>query len=477
LTEEGRMQELNPGEQPFQDAAQNSEASGGQVLNSEATGGPTTGAPAPGGPATGAPASGGPTLSRRGFIAGALGASAALVATGGEVLLTGCSSKKNQAETLVSKAVADKDIPVVEVSPDHVVEATDFEEVPLDEYVELVATHDLPVGTLSYQIDSTSALILFPGEDTVSFRRIGLLDLESGEYHVIINRPIGTKRNMVIYDARASRTRVIWVEVDLGDLSWKTYVAPLADGQAGTAVLVEEGNADYEPPMLAVAEDKVYWTFMPMAAGKANQEDSMLRALTGNKAFSSGLAEPETVLVSHGRMITNPQVTDGLITVTPRVDTANVYYQLTALNCSDNKAVAFLVMPQSLRVSDAIYANRRFSFGIEDNYSYAGGLASSGIYQQLMDGVYYLHVSKPPTNAMVLFGDCLVVKSTSSIIGIDTFQRKLFIIKPPLRCADFGETLIGNGIQDRIVTSSVRMKDGGKGPDAVMIRIFDKVSW
>ena len=436
-------------------------------------------------------------LSRRGFVAGALGVGVAVVAASSEAFLAGCSpAQDNASEPLISQATQDKDIPVVQVSPDQVIEGTQFDEASFDDYLVQVASYDLPVGALAYQMDINLALVLLPAQDVGCLRQIALLSLADGTTTVLVSAPVGVGRNKVIYDARASKSQLIWVEVDLGDLSWQTYVVPLTwsgsqvDSDIGAnAVLVEQGTADYEPPMLAVAVDKAYWTVMPLATGSASQQDSLLRAVSGKVAAGSvhvagssqdtgsgqgvdnGQGVPYTILTSHGRMITNPLVSSNVITVVPRVDTGNVYYQLTALDCDKDSSVAFQVLPQSLKVSDAVYLKDGFAFSIEDNYDYAGGLANSGIYQQLADG-NYLHVSKPPTNAMVQCGDSLLVKSTNSIIGIDAANKKLFIISPPELCSDFGEALIGGGALERFATCSVRMQPAGGDAEATVIRVF-----
>jgi len=413
-------------------------------------------------------------LSRRGFIKSALGVSAAVVALSGEAFLAGCAKEEDpEIVTLASKAVQEKDIPVLKVTKEQIIKAIEFEEVPVEDYLELVATYYLPAGSLCHQIDSTMALVLLPGLEGESLRRIGLFDLTNGEVKILVEKPVGSERNVIIYDARASRTRVIWVEVNLGELNWKTYVAPIADRAVGKVLLVDEGNANYEPPMLAVLENKVYWTFMPMATGAAYQEDSYLRTLAADQDFVTGPAETRNVFISHGRMITNPCITEGIITLVPRVDTSNIYYQLTALRCADDKVVTYQALPQSYRVSDAVYMKQGFAFGVEYNYTDLGGLSNAGIYHQLPDG-NYLYVSKPPTNAIAYFDDHLIVKSTSSVIGIDPIQRQLFIIRPPRHCGDFGEFLIGSGILNRIVLSSARMREDGKGPETAIIRIFDK---
>jgi hypothetical protein len=241
--------------------------------------------------------------------------------------------------------------------------------------------------------------------------------------------------------------------------------------------MVEEGDADFEPPMLAVAGDKAYWTVMPVATGAASMENSLLKALGSftrdgeSNQGSVGQDDPYTVLTSHGRMITNPLVTEGVITLVPRVDTANVYYQLTALDCSDDRSVDFQVLPQSLRVSEAVYMREAFSFVIEGNYDYAEGLSHFGTYRALEDGTY-LHVGRPPFGPAIYFKGCLIVKSTLSVVGFDPVGKKSFVIEAPPRCSDFGEAPVGWGVQDRVVTTSLRLAEHGGGAEATMVRVF-----
>jgi hypothetical protein len=428
-----------------------------------------------------------PPLTRRHFVAGVLGVGVALVAAEGGAVLSGCSpSKEQQFEELVSKGVEDQDIVTLNVASDQILETTDFEEVELENYLKLQTTHELPFGCLVHQMSSLAALVLLPGGQGESLRKIGILDLASGEVTPVVSTPVGTGKNMLIYDARASTNALIWVELDLGDHSWRTYAAVLNGTAVGEAWMVEEGNADYEPSMLAVAGSKVYWTVMPVATGPANQEDSYLRALElgrgGDAAQDSAATAqgtqaataqgtPYTVLTSHGRMITNPLVTDGVVTFVPRVDTENVYYQLTALNCSDDKPVDFTVLPQALRVTEALYMKGSFTFSIEDNYDYAGGLSHFGTYQDLGDETY-LHVSRPPLCPVACFQDFLLVKTPASIVGIDPAGKKVFVIDPPPQSTDYGEVLVGWGIQDRVVTSSIRVTEDGN-MEATLVRVFD----
>jgi hypothetical protein len=433
-------------------------------------------------------------------VAGALGVGAAVFATGSAGVLSGCAPSEDQhSEDLVTKASNDKDIDTLKVSADQVTDATDFERMPFEDYLKLQTTLDLPLGSLVYQMDSSFALVLLPGETGKSLRAIGMLNLATGVLASVLSGPVGTSKNVVLYDARASQNALIWVEFDLGNHHWSTYVASLggivssaapaasaaegeaaeaAEGEAITASvtvgeprLVEEGDADYEPPMLAVAPQKLYWTVMPVATGPANQQDSLFRALSLERDGAPYTGEPYTVLASHGRMITNPLVSNGIVTFVPRVDTGNIYYQLTALDCASDKLVDFRILPQSVKVADALYANGTFFFSIEGDYSYAEGLSKFGMYLELEDGTY-LRVGRTPVCPAVRFGDCLVIQSTANIVGFDLVQKKSFVIESPPLSPKFGEALVGWGVQDKVVTSSVRLSEDGSVGEATTVRVF-----
>jgi hypothetical protein len=435
----------------------------------------------------------------------------AAIAAGGVAVLDGCSpSEEDTLTNLVSQGIEDEDIVTLAVAPEQVVEATDFEEVPPDEYLTLQTTHELPLGSLVHQASVSSMLVLLPGGQGESYREIALLNLQSGELNTVVEKPVGTAHGVVIYDARASETALIWVELSLGAFSWQVYVAPLMGAGAGASVgsarLVDEGENSFEPPMLAITAEKAYWTVMPNANGPANLEDSLLRALRldglgqgasqeeggqtggGTQGDAQGKAQadaqdkagataqaaeekPYTVLASHGRMITNPLITEGVITCVPRVDTGNIYYQLTALNCADDSPRDFTVLPQSLKVSDALYVGGAFSFCIEGNYDYAGGISRFGTYYPL-DGATWLHVSRAPVAAPVRLGDCLILKSAINIVGIDLARRKVFVLEAPSGCTEAGEMPAGYGLQDKLITCSLRIDDKTSGAGVLLLRVF-----
>jgi len=388
-----------------------------------------------------------------------------------------------------------------------VLETADFDEAPMSDYLLEAGTWELTAGTLVYQASNSTALLLQPidvGEDLMGF---ALLNLDDGSITNLFKKPVGQGVNDILYDARASESALIWVELDLASLKWRTYVATLetiqtvvaevttqreaasgplspervareaAEAQAAAAAiakvaqLVEEGEADYEAPMLAVSGNKAYWTVMPDPDGPASTEDSYLKAVEVNAPGS--FSEPYVVHTSHGRMLTNPLPSNNMICIVPRVDTDGIYYQMTAIDIASDVAKQVDILPQSLKVTDAVYLTDSFAFGIEDNYDYAKGLATFGTYLGLGDGLY-LHVNRIPTSAPVMIDGLLFVKSTMNAVCYDITNRRYFAIKVVADCADYGDILAGWGIQQRLVIYTNVPNHENSSRSKGVLRVFDR---
>ncbi|MDR3052496.1 MAG: hypothetical protein LBU48_01365 [Coriobacteriales bacterium] len=395
-----------------------------------------------------------PLLTRRSFLAGLLGAGAAAV-TGVALTATGCSpGPTNELESIVSQGAQDATIETLNVPTENVLTSDDFQKIPVADVLTLQRTFDLPAGCLLYQSCPSFITALVPGEKGGALIRLGFVNLETGTLTIALQQALGHDTGSVIYDARASETALIWVESDFATGSWQVYLAalegiPSAENDlAQLAQLVDEGDQDYEPPLLCVSGSKAYWTVMPDPNGPASTADSYLKAATVFSATE--ISEVSTVHTSHGRMITNPQATSGIVTFVPRVDTSGIYYQITALKVEDDTRVAVSILPQSMRVSDAVYMGDGFTFCTENNYDYAAGLRYFGTYEQLADG-RYLHVGRMPTSAAVRWNGYLVVKSTHNVIGLDAATGQYFVIDTPQNCVDYGDILVHCGVQDKII--------------------------
>jgi len=423
---------------------------------------------------------GDPGLSRRSFLKASAAVGAAVLVAAAAATLEGCDDDddaENPDEETYQPTPSGEDPVPVSVSPEQLLEATNFTEHSLYDFFEEPTSLSLPHGTIVHQINDSLALALTPRDQGRALIDISLLDLNSGRLTKVLDRASGVGNghpDAIIYDARASESALAWAECDIATLQWQVYVAAITSDEQGNtspgeAILVDRGSADYEVPLLAVAGSKVYWTVMPNPSGSAQYADSYL------KAANAGVGDAKIVHTSHGRMITTPLVNQDTLTFAPRVDTKNVYYELTALRVRDDRLItAPLVMPQSVRVLDAIYLDKTFCFSIENNYSYAGGLGVFGTYWQLdkeSEG-RWLHLYRKPTAAPVLLSGRLVIKSTTRVIAIDAENESYCSIPTLPDSADYGDILAGWGNQQRLVLYSNVSSSSARSQARGVLRIF-----
>jgi len=397
---------------------------------------------------------------------------AGVVATSGGLSLSGCARTSAETELLAAlRAIApNATLRMLNVPKDQVISGFGFSDAPYEDYVTFNRSFDLPRGSLLYQNSRTSACMLTPGTESNVLIRLLLLNLITGATTTLLDKALDDAKHYCIYDARLNDSVVTWVECDMTLGEWSVYAARLLGTAMGTPYKLEEGHIDYEPPLLCVYDSTVYWTVMPDPYGPANTEDSFLRAakITGN-----GVSDQRTVYTSHGRMITTPQATEGLITIVPRVDTNELRYQLTALSTADDSIVAVSILPAGLRVSDCVYMRGDFTFCIEGNYSSAEGLRFFGTYEQLEDGSV-LHINRVPASPALLINNCLIIKSTINIVGFDLYNRHSFIVDKPNDCADYGDLLAGCGVQDNLVVYTTIVDKSNAEKSFIQVRIYNR---
>ncbi|MDR3136051.1 MAG: hypothetical protein LBU07_01245 [Coriobacteriales bacterium] len=454
-------------------------------------------------------------ISRRRFLTSSLagGVLAGSVLAGGtltasNLTLTGCSST-NSVDKLIATAAQNAPqahIQYLRVDPTQVLPYTDMTNVSYQDYLKETSSFELPLGSLLYQSSPTRALVIGPGDSSRYLIRLDMTSLYDGSRTPLLNQALGANEDYVIYDARASDSALIWVESNMIDDIWRVYAATLtngapspiaeatsggasgADGTAGEktaggsgasgastlpqAILLDKGGPDFEPPLLAVSGNKVYWTVMPDPTGLASQEDSLLRCALLNPQQPGAKPEPRTIYTSHGRMITNPQVSGDVLTIVPRADADSVYYQLTALGINDDVVRNVAILPPSLRVSDAVWLDEGFAFCIEANYDYAQGLAYAGTYWQRAHD-QFLYINKAPSSAPLVLGALLYVKSTKNIIGLDATHGTALIVPTPENSVSYGDILASCGQQDRLVVYTTVTSRLGQERGSCQVRVFE----
>lgn len=131
--------------------------------------------------------------------------------------------------------------------------------------------------------------------------------------------------------------------------SWKLYAQNLSGASlSGDVVELDRGGKDYDPPLFTTFGSSAIWYKMPSAGGNKTSSDSFCyrRSLDESKA--------ETIWKSTGRFASAPRVSDGILTISPRVrNDEGVYYGITAIDLTDgnNTKRAQLVLPRQSRLS------------------------------------------------------------------------------------------------------------------------------
>ncbi|MCL2807226.1 MAG: hypothetical protein FWD27_03550 [Coriobacteriia bacterium] len=418
-------------------------------------------------------------LSRRGFVVGAAAVAASTAAA--SVALGGCQSVSAQQAVYdsVRSQFPKAKLEYLDVDPAQVLPHTEMTMVDSVEYLRETQNFELPLGSLVYQSSDTQALVVAPGASSKALIRLGLVQLDSGNFSPFLDEALGSGEDYVIYDARASSDAVVWVECNMVHGLWRVYAAHIISGAVGEGILQEphlldEGVESHVPPQVALSGTKVYWTVMPDAAGPAATEDSYLKAVELNAVATQASVEPKIVYTSHGRMIATPLVSGDLITFVPRVDTDAVYYQLTTMDIATDTVQNIAILPPSLRVSDAVWLGDGFAFGIEGNYDYAKGLSLFGTYLQLGDG-QFLYTNKAPTSAAMRMESLTFVKSTKNVLGLDPANDSVAIVRFMQDCVAYGDIMAGVGEQNRLVIYTTVTSRMGLEKGRCRVRVFDAI--
>ncbi|MGI6221813.1 MAG: hypothetical protein ACOYIP_08140 [Coriobacteriales bacterium] len=392
-------------------------------------------------------------VTRREFLLGSAGVAVAAIGT--TMIVSGCSSEEN--EGIVPGEL--------EVSESQVVQSSDFTELETDDCIEQTAAFELPMGSVGTMSCDDLAVFLVPGESTDVLTQIALLSLESATLTTVLGSAVSHDEGFQVYDVRCNDDIMIWVECNLHTEDWRVYIAPVENSASiGTPLLVDQGDYDFDPPLLCVSGKRAFWTVMPYEEGSASDTDSLL------KAASVGQKTPDVVYTSQGRMIANPQATDGIVTIVPRVEGAR-RYQMTALKEGNAEMVAAQILPSSMRVNDAIYLDGSFVFGIEQSYDFGGGISSFGTYAE-MGGGQYLRFNRTPMDTPCKCGKYLVIKSTKSVVGLDLSTQEYFAIPTVANCESYGDFLLSTGTSSRIVTYTSVPEGDGSGDGIVKVRAY-----
>ncbi len=393
-------------------------------------------------------------ITRRGFLLGGLTAGA--VST---TALAGCSSKAGSSDDAAGEPqVVKDDSKIVSV-------IDEYKAVDVD--MEAAGTWTLPIGTtLSYCEGDYAAAMMAPASARHA-NTLGVLGLADGTLTTLIEEPVnGTASGF--YDMRCTDSLFAWIEMDYAKSSWSLYAQALSGtALSGDAVELDHGGANYDPPLFSATGSSVIWYKMPSTSGKKSSSDSFcyLQSLDDSK--------PQTIWKSAGRFASAPRVSDGILTITPRVrNDEGVYYGMTAIDLTDgnNTRRAQLVLPTSVSPFEAVYMGDTFVFSIEASYDGVGSLGNMGTYIG-NEGGPYIYLSREPLACAAGKGSKYLVKAQASHFLIDTKAKTYGTLLSPDRALDYGDYPASAGEVDSFVTyATVRNSQGV--PEAVTARLF-----
>lgn len=320
-------------------------------------------------------------LTRRHFLYGAAGL-ATLAALGGATAYANDHAKSSDA------------LNVLTVPSDAVFDSQGLEQIEdVDSVAATVTTAKLPYGTLLWSSDDEVAACLLPTETAKPLAQVGLLSLDAGTCTTVLEQAVGQDEGFEIYDVRGNASGFIWTEADIMDGLWRVYGAKVKGEKLGKARLLDEGDANWEMPTLAVAGNYGFWQCLPQLNGEARTENSLF------KRAKFGSDEAEVVYESQGRMACAPTSCGDGVVIAPRARTDGTYYQLTKIDGATGAAVDACVLPASMKPMECGYGKTGFDFAFDAIYNYGDGIANLGTYLPLTPVEPALPAAPAPTES------------------------------------------------------------------------------
>lgn len=287
--------------------------------------------------------------------------------------------------SIISSTFGDEaSLDILSVPTSSVTSMADYEQVDAEEYMYLDSEYELPYGTLVWANGSMAACLM-PGDTGSPLNHLGVLFLSSGYCPVVLDHAVGSSEGYEIFDVRGSSNGLIWTEANILEGTWRVYSAVLNDDALGDAVLLEEGDSEWETPTLAAVGSYVFWQILPSLSGSHTAEQSVL------KKARLGTSTGTVVYQSTGRMATAPTTTAESVIISPRAKAEGMYYQLTNLRAADDQVLDTMVLPQSMRPLEVGYGTNGFNFSFDAIYNYGDGISNLGTYTPLEK-----RVIKPP---------------------------------------------------------------------------------
>lgn len=406
-------------------------------------------------------------LSRRDFLKG----TAALSAASAALAVAGCSQSGEPvpvSEAVQASANASSDtFETLEVGSDSLSSLTDdFEQVDGGTLHTPGRTYTLALGSQVFMATDTLGVILACGETSSPLSIIELIDISTGTVTVLRDRPVSFDEGYDIYDVRASDNAIAWSECNFLTSAWRLYAATFDMNHSTNQVyLLDEGDANWDPPQFAIQGTTVFWNMLPTQSGAYTSGPSYI------KMADAAASEVTDIYVSNGRVATAPEITEGMLTITPRHDTNGVYYDAIALSVDGLEVVDQLTFPKSVRPMNVIYEQGAFSFSIEATYDSSSAITSMGTYRDLGDGAW-LRVPRTPSCTPAFSNGRMLVKYGKGTAVINLDDRTWYQIPAPAYSWDYGDYLAVSGTCDKLVTFATVDRDSDWNTAYVQLSTF-----
>jgi len=380
-------------------------------------------------------------VSRRKFLYGAVGAGAAVAVVAGGAYMASRSDSSNEVEYLEvpeSNVTTQEDLTAVE----------DY-----TERLSQIGEHDLTYGTLLWASGDTLAACLLPTEFGSPLTQIGILMLESGYMETVLEEAVGADEHYEIYDVRATEKGLVWTEANIMAGTWRIYTATLDGVTMGDPMLVDEGDATYDTPTLAVSDSYAFWQVLP----KLPNDDALPSYVMRSKM---GASKVEKFFESARRMCCAPYATDNALVICPRLDMGTVYYQMTCLDAKSGKLLDACTLPSGMAPTSVAYGETGFAFTFDSIYNYGEGIANLGTYTPMTkpDGDYsaipWFSFARTPLTTPAWASGKLIVKSTRPVCSVDLKEREYAVIDVEDGTDTYGEFLASIGVNKTFVTYS-----------------------
>lgn len=400
-------------------------------------------------------------VSRRGFIGGVAATGVGAVAA---TSLAGCSKKEDAGEaspTVVESGSATYVLGSGEIQGayEEATEEKGTAQLGLD------GQWSLPLGSVLRPSEGLVKAYVAPGEAASPMTVAGAFSIGSGTASTLVDA-VRSGTNYVVYDARCSDEVFAWTELDLVTRAWKLYAAPLSSEGLGMVSVLWEADANYDPPSVVCSGSGVIWLVMPSTSGSKVTESSSCYL------WKSGGSSADEVVRSQGRFACPPSVSDGMVTLTPRVRVSEGrYYGITAYSLSSGMSdqVAQLVLPASVAPLYAVRMGDVFAFSIEANYGTGGLLGNMGTYIGNGSDPFVVLPREPAAEVSGSDGVYLI-KTRASHLIVDTNAQTYATLVAPNRSLDYGDYPASMGTTSRFVTFAT-VKDEETGyPSSVAVR-------